>query len=224
VRHRVIERLLPAGVACAEAFSDVPESTMDPIEAAVVARAVAKRRREFATVRHCARQALDQLGVPPAPLLPGARGAPQWPEGIVGSMTHCDGYRAALVARSWAVHALGVDAEPHEPLPKTVLRMIAGPEEIVMLATRTAADSTVCWGRLLFCAKEAVYKAWFPLAQRRLTFRDVSVALAADGTIAARLLIDGPVVAANKLTGFSGRWLVDRGLIVAVVSVPVKVR
>ena len=128
------------------------------------------------------------------------------------------------MARSGAIHALGVDAEPHEPLPETVLRMIAGPEEIIMLAKRTAADSTVRWGRLLFCAKEAVYKAWFPLAQRRLTFRDVPVALAADGTIAARLLIDGPVVAANKLTGFSGRWLVDRGLIVAVVSVPVKVR
>lgn len=88
-----------------------------------------------------------------------------------------------------------------------------------MLAKRTAADSTVCWGRLLFCAKEAVYKTWFPLPQR-LTFRDVSVAVAADGTMAARLLIDGPVVAANKLTGFSGRWLVDRGPIVAVVSVP----
>ena len=220
----MIESLLPVGVAFAEAFSDVSESTLDPVEAAVIAHAVAKRRREFATVRHCARQALGQLGLPSAPVLPGARGAPRWPEGIVGSMTHCDGYRAAVVARSGAVHALGIDAEPNEPLPETVLRMIAGPEELVMLAKRTAADTAVCWGRLLFCVKEAVYKAWFPLAHGRLTFRDVSVALVPDGTMAARLLIAGPEVAAGKLTGFSGRWLVDRGLIVAVVAVPVKLR
>jgi 4'-phosphopantetheinyl transferase EntD len=217
----MIERLLPAGVAFAEAFSDVPESTLDPIEASVIARALTKRRREFATGRHCARQALDQLGVPPAPLLPGEGGAPQWPDGVVGSLTHCDGYRAVVVARSGAVYALGIDAEPHEQLPDTVLRMIARPEEVIMLAKRTATDSTVCWGRLLFCAKEAVYKAWFPLARRRLTFREVSVVVAADGTLLARLLVDGPVVAAHKLTRFSGRWLVDRGLIVAVVSVPV---
>ena len=57
----MIEPLLPA-VACAEMFHDVPESTMFPIEAAVVKGAVAERRREFGTVRHCARKALQSRG------------------------------------------------------------------------------------------------------------------------------------------------------------------
>ncbi|MFF4689931.1 hypothetical protein [Streptomyces sp. NPDC001307] len=60
----------------------------------------------------------------PRPLAPGASGpewarrAPRWPEGIVGSMTHCAGYHAAAVARGRSVAALGVDGEPHGPSPR----------------------------------------------------------------------------------------------------------
>jgi 4'-phosphopantetheinyl transferase EntD len=209
----MIERLLPAGAAGAEAFDDAPESTLYPVEAAVLARAVPKRRREFTTVRFCARQALGQLGIPPAPLLPGERGAPRWPDGVVGSMTHCDGYRAAVVARTGTARALGVDAEPHQPLPDRVLRMVARPEELRMLAA-LPADPAVRLDRLLFCAKEAAYKAWSPLTRERLDLAAASVALRADGTLA----VDPPGGrAAAALTGLSGRWLADRGLLVTVV-------
>src|SRR5687768_4356778 len=83
----MIEPLVPAS-ACAEMFSDVPESMMFPIEAAVVKGAVAERRREFVTVRYCARKALQKIGVPAAPVLPDRDGAPRWPVGLIGSMTH----------------------------------------------------------------------------------------------------------------------------------------
>ena len=96
----MISEILPAGVECAEAFGDPPEAALFPAEEALLARAVQKRRREFATGRHCARSALGALGVGPAPILPGQAGAPQWPSGIVGSITHCAGYRAAAVARA----------------------------------------------------------------------------------------------------------------------------
>lgn len=218
----MIERLLPAGAAGVETFQDVPEATLYPEESAVVARAVEKRRREFATVRHCARRALARLGVPPVPLLPGERGAPQWPDGVVGSMTHCDGYRAAVVARTGAagqLRSLGVDAEPHLPLPEGVQRLIALPEETSMLAGLAAADPAVCWDRLLFCAKESIYKAWFPLTRRWLDFTEASVTLAAEGTFTARLLVDA-AVAGQPLTGFTGRWLADRGLLLTTVVDP----
>jgi 4'-phosphopantetheinyl transferase EntD len=110
----MIETLVAA--ACAEMFSDVPESTMLSIEAAAVEGAVAERR-EFGTVRHCARKALLRIGVPPVPVLPDVDGAPRWPVGVVGSMTHCAGYRAAAVARSSELCSVGIDAEPHAPLP-----------------------------------------------------------------------------------------------------------
>src|SRR5918999_1922097 len=119
----MIETLMPAS-ACAEMFSDAPESTMFSIEAAAVEGAVAERRREFGTVRYCAREALLKIGVPAVPVLPDLDGAPQWPVGVVGSMTHCAGYRAAAVARSGRVFGVGIDAESHAAVPEAALDLI----------------------------------------------------------------------------------------------------
>ena len=116
----MIEKILPDAVASCEAFDDPPDATLLPEEEAVISRAVEKRRREFRTVRHCARRALSELRLPPAAVLPGERREPAWPPGIVGSLTHCTGYRAAAVAHRRDVLTVGIDAEPHEPLPADV--------------------------------------------------------------------------------------------------------
>ncbi|NDZ87966.1 4'-phosphopantetheinyl transferase, partial [Streptomyces sp. SID10115] len=76
-------------VTVVETHEDPADAVLFPAEEAVVANAVDKRRKEFTTVRHCARTALARIGVPAAPILPGHRGAPGWPDGVVGSMTHC---------------------------------------------------------------------------------------------------------------------------------------
>src|SRR5262245_28830029 len=99
----MIDELVPGAVTAVEAFVDPPDATLFPEEEAVVRAAVDKRRREFTTARVCARAALAKLGYPPIPILPGKRGAPTWPDGVVGSMTHCAGYRAAAVARATEV-------------------------------------------------------------------------------------------------------------------------
>jgi enterobactin synthetase component D / holo-[acyl-carrier protein] synthase len=217
----VIEKLMPAGVVSRDTTEDVPESTMFPEEAERVSKAVDKRRREFATVRHCARQAFAELGIPPVALLNGERGAPQWPDGVVGSMTHCAGYRAAVVARASVIHTVGIDAEPHGPLPEGVLGMVSRDEEKVMLASLTAADPSVHWDRMLFCAKEAVYKAWYPLTQKWLGFEEASIALSTAGTFVAKLLVPGPVVAGERLDAFNGRWIVGDGLVITAIAIAV---
>jgi 4'-phosphopantetheinyl transferase EntD len=217
----MIEKLMPARVASRDTFTDAPESTMFPEEAERVSKAVDKRRREFATVRHCARQAFAELGIPPAPLLNGERGAPQWPAGVVGSMTHCAGYRAAVVALDTDIHTLGIDAEPHAPLPEGVLGVISREEERVHLAALKAADSEVHWDRMLFCAKETVYKAWYPLTHKWLGFEEASITLDQDGTFAARLMVPGPVVAGVRQDGFTGRWIVGEGLVITAIAIPV---
>jgi enterobactin synthetase component D / holo-[acyl-carrier protein] synthase len=221
----VIEKILPAGVACAEAFADPPGVTLFPEEEALVARAVDKRRREFATARGCARSALATLGIPPAPILPGERGAPRWPAGIVGSITHCAGYRAAAVARDRDVLTIGLDAEPDESLPGDVPGEIFLPGERARLCDLAAAAPGTCWDRLLFCAKEAVYKAWFPLAHRWLGFEDADITInAADGTFAAQLLVPSIMISGLPLTGFAGRWLASGGLVAAAIAVPASSR
>jgi 4'-phosphopantetheinyl transferase EntD len=220
----VIEKILPGTVACAETFTDPPGATLFPQEAALVSRATDKRRREFTAGRECARLALGKLGVPPAPILTGERGAPRWPPGIVGSITHCDGYRAAAVGRTGDVAAIGLDAEPNGPLPPGVLDVVSHAAERARLAALTSAEAGVCWDRLLFCAKESVYKAWFPLTGRWLGFEDADVTIEPDGAFTARLLVAAPSPAPGVdpplPTGFTGRWLVGGGLMLTAIAVP----
>ncbi|MFI1675968.1 4'-phosphopantetheinyl transferase [Streptomyces sp. NPDC020607] len=200
-------------VTVVETHDDPADAVLFPEEEAVVAKAVAKRRDEFTTVRHCARTALARIGVPPAPILPGHRGAPGWPDGVVGSMTHCAGYRAAVVARAGEVTSVGIDAEPGEPLrDPDVLNLVADETERAVLASLGSRQPATPWDRLLFSAKESVYKTWFPLTGRWLGFEDARVELTPDGTFTARLLVEGPVVAGVELKGFSGRWIVRDGI------------
>jgi 4'-phosphopantetheinyl transferase EntD len=224
VGAELIEKILPDAVASAEAFDDPPDAVLYPGEAEVISRAVDKRRREFRTVRHCARRALRQLGLPPVPVLRGEHGEPQWPAGVVGSMTHCGGYRAAAVARSCDLHTLGIDAEPHQPLPAGVLDVIALDEEQDCLARLAAADTATYWDRILFCAKETVYKAWFPLTRRWLGFEGAAITInpgttdPAQGSFSTRLLVPGPTITGDTLTRLDGRWLRSDELVITAIA------
>lgn len=211
--------LLPSCVAVCSTVDDPPDVVLFPGEAEAVARAVDKRRREYAAVRHCARQALAELGIPPAPILNGPKREPLWPAGVVGALTHCDGYRAAAVARADDVTSLGIDAEPNLVLPDGVLKTIARPEELPHLESLAREEPAVCWDRLLFSAKESVYKTWFPVAQRWLGFEDATVHFSPDGTFAVQLHETGPEIGTVPLTTMHGRWRVHAGLVLTAVTI-----
>jgi 4'-phosphopantetheinyl transferase EntD len=216
----MLERILPEGVAvaCTAGDLDVP---LYPEEEAAVGRAVEKRRREFVTARACARQALGRLGLPEQAIPAGDKGEPLWPAGVVGSITHCAGYRACALSRATDLLTIGVDAELDEPLPDGLLADVALPEERRRLRGLAAAAPGVSWDRLLFSVKEAVYKAWFPLARRWLGFEDAAVTIDdRQRTFSARLLVPGPSVEGAELTGFSGRWRAEGGLLLAAIAVP----
>lgn len=218
----MIETLLPTAAVAVEALVDDPDATLFPEEEQQVAKAVEKRRREFTTARVCARRALAALGYPPAPILAGPKREPLWPAGVVGSITHCAGYRAAAVARREQVPTIGIDAEPHGALPAGVLDQVALPDERASLAVLLTRHPETHWDRLLFSAKESVYKAWFPLAGRWLGFDDAAITFdPAAGTFAVRLLVTGPDLPAGRLVGFDGRWLVANGLALTAVAEPV---
>jgi 4'-phosphopantetheinyl transferase EntD len=218
----VIERVLPPQVAAVESFGDISDAVLFPEERAAIARAVESRRREFATARACARTALTRLGQPAVAVLPGLRGAPQWPEGVVGSITHCAGYRAAAVALAQDVVSLGVDAAPDEALPDHgMLELIALDSERIRLGELAARTPGISWDRLLFSAKESVYKTWFPLAQRWLGFESADVRIDAEqGTFSAQLLVPGPLVNGSPLSVLHGRWVADHGFLVTAIVLP----
>lgn len=221
-REGLITRIVPDGVVAAELFSDPPGLQPHPREEALIARAVEKRRREFTSARHCAREAMRRLGVDPAPVLRGERGAPIWPRGVVGSLTHCDGYRGAVLGYALQVRSLGIDAEPHDVLPDGVLDSVSIEEERRWLAGTGGDD--VHWDRVLFCAKEATYKAWFPLTGRWLGFEDAHITFERDdqgasGSFHSRLLVPGDTPDGPPLTSFDGRWLVADGLVLTAITV-----
>jgi 4'-phosphopantetheinyl transferase EntD len=216
----VIEEILPACVAAVDTRDDLLVELF-PEEEQAVGRAVDKRRREFVTARACAREALRRMGLPPVAIPSGSRGEPRWPAGVVGSITHCAGYRACALAREGALVGLGIDAEPNEPLPDGVLGEIARAEERERLRELARIEPSVRWDRLLFSAKEAVYKAWFPLAERWLGFEDATITVdLATSAFEARLLVSGPLVGAGRLQVLEGRFLARDGLVVTAIALP----
>ncbi len=219
----MIEEILPGQVVAVEANDDSAEAMLFEEEQALLAGAVDKRRREFSTGRICAHSALRQLGYPASAILRGARGEPLWPEGVVGSITHCDGYRAAAVARSNKILTVGIDAEPHAQLPEGVLEQIVRTEELAALRRLGSEEPQLHWDRLLFSAKESVYKACYPLSQRRLDFEQVSVAFdLSRRTFLARLLMTGPTLADEPLRVLSGRWMVEEGIALTAIAMGVE--
>ncbi len=211
----MLEQLLPPPIAAVERYDDAQPVELFPEEEALLGNAVPKRRFEFGTARACAREAMRSLGVEPGPILPGPKREPIWPPGVVGSLTHCAGYRAAALARTSDFQTIGIDAEPHAPAPDGVLEAIAIPAELRRMPGLRVDDPKICWDRLLFSAKETTYKAWYPVTKRWLGFEDADITLNADGTFHSRILLPDTPIA-----GFTGKWLVQGDVLVTAIAVP----
>ena len=212
----MIDDILPPVAVAAESFGPPGEWDVFPAEAAVIATADTVRRREFAAGRAVARAALVRLHAPAGPVLPGRAGEPRWPDGVVGSITHCAGYRACAVGLARDMAAIGIDAEPCMGLADGLLLAVAGDAERAWLAELSTAGQGTPWGRVLFSAKESVYKAWYPHTGERPGPRDITVRIGQGGTFAATLPRGSAVPPGACLIG---RWLVRRGLIVTAVTI-----
>ena len=86
--------------------------------------------------------------------------------------------RACAVARVDDIATIGLDAETHDKLPDGVLDVFALEIEQARLVQLAEAVPGVCWDRMLFSAKESVYKGWFPLYRRMFNLRGYTVELA----------------------------------------------
>ncbi len=170
-RSGLMTLLLPDQLSYVDANPGWGEYWLHEEEELLVVHAVEKRYREFAAGRTCARLALATLGIINFPVLAGPSREPVWPDGIVGSVTHCDGYCAAAVARVSDFAGVGIDSEVNAPLSDKVNSIVGLPEELNRLDDSGLGSLAV----LLFSAKEAIYKAWYPLTHRPLNFLDIEV-------------------------------------------------
>jgi 4'-phosphopantetheinyl transferase EntD len=194
-----------------------------PEERALVAGSSAARQAEFATGRHCARLALASLSprFDRMPVLADARGAPVWPAGAVGSITHCPGWTGAVVARSprfapgSGVRALGLDAGPAGHLPTGVLEVVASEGEQAALVALGRQRPGIPWDAVLFGAKEAAYKAWYPLTSIVVAHDAVSVQLLPSGRFTAVVTADDPT-GRRAVHRVRGRWGVGPRVVVVL--------
>ncbi|MCZ7682098.1 MAG: 4'-phosphopantetheinyl transferase superfamily protein [Sandaracinaceae bacterium] len=180
VRHRadlsaLLSELLGAGVTFAlREPGEVPVAALRPIEAEAVRSAVEPRRLEMAAGRDAAREALSRLGIEDATLPVAPGGAPAWPEGVVGSITHTRTLCIAAVARRSDLLAIGLDAESDEPLDAALWEIIGTEVELGELA-RLGGEEAGARARAMFCAKEAAYKCQYTVTGALLDFGDLRV-------------------------------------------------
>jgi len=211
----MLKTVLPPSVIVVETTGDTPVDTLWPDETHDIASAPVERQLEFATVRHCAREGLQRLGLPPAAILRDRFGAPLWPSGVVGSMTHCRGFRAAAVAHAGDITALGIDAQPVKALPPGVFARISGPGEQELVTQLKTDEPGIVWDTLLFSAKESLYKAWYHLTGTGLGFLDVDFHLHTDGRLDFTFLRPVPDIVSSAQ--WQGGWSVDSGLVLTAI-------
>ncbi len=169
-----LETLFRSVSFIAEAEPGQVDDELYPEEREYLRNAIPKRRAEFGTARLWARRGLAAMGVPPVALLPGEDGAPTWPPGVVGSITHTSGYCAVALARDPPVRSMGLDVETLREVESGVADSILTPRERAWLRDQPQgqqADLVL----LFFSAKEAYYKCQYPVTRRLLDFVDVEL-------------------------------------------------
>jgi len=211
--------LFPGEVATHVGAIDATLADLFPEERAAVLRAVPKRQREFATGRRTARALLAELGFPRVALLRNADRTAAWPDGVAGSISHCDDLCAVAVARRGdAIDGLGIDVEPDLPLEPALWRRIATPGEIdrVIRSLSGAAEQGRA-ARFLFCAKEAFYKSVHARVGRVLGFQEVEIQVDWESG-RFRACLEGTRSGAPDGTRFEGRFARRRGFVLAAAT------
>jgi 4'-phosphopantetheinyl transferase EntD len=180
--------MFPPGVVAAELQGEGDPALLCAQEMQVTERFAPKRKREFAAGRACARLALARLGIEGFSLLPAEDRQPRWPSDIVGSITHTEGYCAAVVARSGHVRSLGVDCELKHSVHAELWPRICGPAELAWLEQLPPEQRTAAAG-LVFSAKESFYKCQYALTAEWLPFSAVAIEVLAQGAAGGAFLV-----------------------------------
>jgi 4'-phosphopantetheinyl transferase EntD len=195
----LVARLLAPGIFGADMDDAGQPLALHPDEEIFVVKAAPKRRRDFVLGRTCARAALAGLGHSGAVIGMGEGGAPLWPVGIMGSITHTSGYAAALAADARLFSGIGVDAERVGGVTEELWPRLFDTAERDRLMGLDDASRAIL-ATVIFSAKEACYKAW--TMKGALAFRDIHVAPGEGGftatrsgeTLRGRFVVEGDLV------------------------------
>ncbi len=154
-----------------------------------------KRQREFTAGRAAARRALSMLGISSCPIPVDERGAPIWPSGVTGSISHSSGYCLCVAAKKENVFSLGADIENINRMTKNIAKGICNTLE------GYPEISTV-----IFCAKEAFVKCYYSMYRKIPSLSDIDIRLS-----------ENRLTATYKNLTFPGVWEIKSNLALAVI-------
>ena len=154
----------------ARRISDGDERLLLQVEQEQARASTVGVRRARGAARSIVRDLLHAAGGPQAwPVIKGSAGSPSWPPGFEGSLAHDNDFAIAVVGRyQHGLRSVGVDIEPAAPLQTELVDLVATKAEIEHIQHGTLE------GKLLFCIKEAAYKAIFPHERVILDFQDIT--------------------------------------------------
>lgn len=151
-------------------------------QALLSARATRQRQEQFRLGRAAAACALEQAGLSPAPpVLRGTRGEPLWPKSLVGSISHSFDMAVCALARSSDYLGIGIDLQSlqeNRNISPNILKRITTEQE-----SKWAASAEQNWlerALLIFSAKEAIFKALYPLLLREIGFKQAQLTWSQD--------------------------------------------
>lgn len=217
-----LAQLLPSSVLAAELVERADPDLLYPQEQALLGRSVPKRVDEFTAGRLCARRVLAQLGVHRFPLLIGEKREPLWPENIVGSITHCSGFRAAVAGYKSELLGVGIDCEAVERLDSKLWKRIMTPEESHWINS-LPSQQQLKYATLIFSAKESFYKCQYAITKQWVGFEDA--ALISDlldikrGRFTLSLL--KPIEGFPMDRAIRGRFLFEQGRVLTAVVISI---
>ena len=173
-----------------------------------IASAKLARQRTFSSGRRSARVALDGMAISIWHLRT-CDGLPQWPEGVVGNITHTDELSATVVAETDSVLGVGIDLQKVGSASEKVAQRVLLPEEKEWVSQGRGYE----WSTVFFSAKEAAYKAVNPVVGESLGFQDVQLRI--DEETASFVVStvahcpSSPILARGRgyLHCFEGHWL-----------------
>ena len=134
------------------------------------------RKEHYRSGRICAGEVLSKLGARGQPVLrdPQTR-EPLWPEGISGAITHSGNWAAAAAGKTSEVSGIGIDLEDLErQVDSRISRHVCIPEEQKWLQ-ECGEDFLEQYLKIIFSAKESIFKAFFPYSRTYLHFHDARI-------------------------------------------------
>ena len=170
----IIKSLFPEGVTGIIQPIDDHLSYLHPEELRSIQAASSKRKFEFSTGRWCAKQALAVQGVNNTLILSGENREPVWPEGFIGSISHCKDKCGAIISKNTDMQSLGFDIENIKKLKNDISRIVCTDEEKDWIKGQKKYPYNVLV-LLIFSLKEAVYKCIYPYKQIRIGFKDCTI-------------------------------------------------